>query len=157
MWPSLEQTLILFTWWGFVPSLVEIYLVVLKNKMKMWKVYNDSANANANRTTMTDNGQILIIKAHLSCQLRRAKIKSACTWLHWFNFFFIYSTSSISQQYNLWAFVAIGVPNIPTCKASKTDSYHWKRDIIHKRSTHLLMLYNYNQYLILKRIKICTW
>ena len=37
--PSFEQTWIPFTQGCFVPSLVEISLVVLEKKLKMWKVY----------------------------------------------------------------------------------------------------------------------
>ena len=49
----------------FVPSLVEIGPVVLKKKMKMWKVYDNANN---------DNGQILIRKAHLSLWFRWANL-----------------------------------------------------------------------------------
>ena len=57
-----------------MPSLVEIVPVVLEKKMKMRtnnKVYENNANKDDNTTTtMTDNGHILIIKAHLSLQLK---------------------------------------------------------------------------------------
>ena len=42
--PSFEETGIPFTQGWFVPSLVEIDPVVLENRMKMWKVY-DNADA----------------------------------------------------------------------------------------------------------------
>ena len=46
---SFEETWIPFTQGCFVPSLVEIGSVVLKKKMKMWKVYdNDDDTDNAN-------------------------------------------------------------------------------------------------------------
>ena len=66
--PSFVQTWIPFNQWWIVPSLVEIGPVVLE-KLKMWKVY-DNNNKN---TTSTDNGHILIRKAHLSLWLRWAK------------------------------------------------------------------------------------
>ena len=54
-----------------MPSLVEIVPVVLEKKMKMRtnnKVYENKDDNTT--TTMTDNGHILIIKAHLSLQLK---------------------------------------------------------------------------------------
>ena len=49
---SFEQTWIPFTQWCFVPILVEIDPVVLEKKMKMWKVYDNNNDADAN-----DDGQ----------------------------------------------------------------------------------------------------
>ena len=47
--PLFEQSWIPFTQGHFVPNLVEIGLVVLEKKMKMWKVYyNNDNNANDN-------------------------------------------------------------------------------------------------------------
>ena len=53
-------------------SLVDIGPVVLEKKMKMWKVY-DIDNNDGQRQTTTDDGQILIRKAHLSLRFRWAK------------------------------------------------------------------------------------
>ena len=47
-----------------LPSLFEIGLLVLKEKKNMWKVYD--------KTMTTDNGQIVIRKAHLNLWLRWA-------------------------------------------------------------------------------------
>ena len=44
--PSFERTWIPHTQGCFVPSLVEIGLVVLKKKMKMWKDYDDNDDDN---------------------------------------------------------------------------------------------------------------
>ena len=67
---SFEQFWIPFTQRWFVPSLVEIDPVVLEKKMKMWKVLTTMTMTT---TRTTDNGQILIRKAHLSLWLRWAK------------------------------------------------------------------------------------
>ena len=56
---------------NFVPSLVEIGPVVLEKK-KMWKVYNNDYE-DYEDPLMTDNGQIVIRKAHPSFWLRWAK------------------------------------------------------------------------------------
>ena len=50
---SFEQTWIPFTWVCFVPSLVEIGLVVLK-KMNMWKVYRRTDDQRDRRRTTGD-------------------------------------------------------------------------------------------------------
>ena len=63
-WPFIFTNRIPFTY-GFSRSLVEIGWVVLENKTKMWKVYNNNDT--------TTNGQLSIRKAYLSFQLRRAK------------------------------------------------------------------------------------
>ena len=52
VWPFIWQIWIPLSKWCFVPSLVEIGLVVLEKKMKIWKIY--------------DNWQIVIIKPYLS-------------------------------------------------------------------------------------------
>ena len=44
--PSFEQTWIPFTQGCFVSSLVKIGSVVLKKKMKMWKVHDNANNDN---------------------------------------------------------------------------------------------------------------
>ena len=55
--PSFEQTWIPFTQGYFVPSLVEIGSVILEEKMKIGKVYdNENNNDNGNN----NNWQILI-------------------------------------------------------------------------------------------------
>ena len=61
-----EQTWNPFTQECFVPSLVEIGLMVLEKKMKMWKFMTTMT------MTTTDNRQILIRKALLSLWLRWA-------------------------------------------------------------------------------------
>ena len=68
--PSFEYNWIPFTQRCFVPSLVEIGLVVLVKKMKMWKV-NDNDDDNND-----DDGQrqILIRKAHFSLLLSELKM-----------------------------------------------------------------------------------
>ena len=53
----------------FLLGLVEIGLVILEKKTKMWKF----------TTTTTDNGQISIRKANLCFQLRRSKRSSRAT------------------------------------------------------------------------------
>ena len=55
-----------------MPSLVEIGLVVLEKKLKMWKVY-DKDNDDDYNDNVNDDGQIFIRKAHLSLWLRWAK------------------------------------------------------------------------------------
>ena len=58
-----------------MPSLVEIGPVILEKKMKMWKVYNDDDDNDA------DNGQIVFRKAYLSLWLRWAnKTIDRYTW-----------------------------------------------------------------------------
>ena len=57
-----------FTQGSFVSSLVKTGPVVLGERMKMWKVYNDN-----NGRQQTDDGRQAIRKAHLSFQLRWAK------------------------------------------------------------------------------------
>ena len=61
--PFIWSTWIPFTQRCFVSSLVEIGPVVLKKKMKMWKVNNNDDD---------NDGQMLIRKAHLSLWLRWA-------------------------------------------------------------------------------------
>ena len=70
---SFEQTWIPFTQGCFVPSLVEIGPVVLKKKMKMWKVYRQTDGRDRQTDGQIDDGRQVIRKAHLSFQLRRAK------------------------------------------------------------------------------------
>ena len=62
--PSIEQTWIPFIQSWILPTLVEIGLVLLEKKMNIWKVYR----------SQTNDGQQAIRKAHLSTQLRWAKI-----------------------------------------------------------------------------------
>ena len=62
--PSFEQTWIPFTQGCFVPSSVEIGVLVLEKKMKMWKVSRQT------------EGRKAISKAHLSFQLRWANKKN---------------------------------------------------------------------------------
>ena len=59
--PSFEQTWIPFTQGYFVPSLVEIGLVVLEKKMKMWKVYRQT---DGRTDGWTNDGRQVIRKAH---------------------------------------------------------------------------------------------
>ena len=62
--PSIGQTWIPFIQSWILPTLVEIGLMLLEKKMNIWKVYR----------SQTNDGQQAIRKAHLSTQLRWAKI-----------------------------------------------------------------------------------
>ena len=72
--PSFAKTWIPFTQVCYVPSLVEIGLVVLE-KMKIWKVYRRTDGwTDRRKDRQTDNGRQVIRKAHWSFQLSWAKI-----------------------------------------------------------------------------------
>ena len=73
---SFKQTWILSTQECFVSSLVQISPVVLEQKKKMWKVYNNDNNNDNRQQTNCDQ------KAHLSLRLRWAKRFKSATQLH---------------------------------------------------------------------------
>ena len=62
-----------FTQEWFVISLVKIGPVVLENKKKTWKVYDNEDDDDYDDDA--DNGQIVIRKAHFTHRLRWAKNK----------------------------------------------------------------------------------
>ena len=68
--PLFEQSWIPFTQGHFVPNLVEIGLVVLEKKMKMWKVHDKDNKDNDNN----DHGQALGELKTAWCN----KIKTLC-------------------------------------------------------------------------------
>ena len=98
--PSFEQTWILITQGGFVPSLVEIAPVVLEKMMKMWKIYGDKDN----------DGQILIRIAHFSLLLRlregrtlfwgRIRFSQPTFWDELFKLTYLYDKCIASFSFN---------------------------------------------------------